>query len=161
MQENIALVQNVAVNKGMEMNYIIAGSLLMIYSYYDLKERRIPIKGLMVGLTLSVGYLFVNMGLGEVGYGLIWNTLPAIFITLLAFLTRDQIGYGDGAVLLVVGICIGVMDTIAILFIAFFLCSLWGVVRIALKKGTIKSKYAFVPFLTLGFWMIWVMKIWK
>lgn len=161
MQANTGPVRNVAAGKeGEKMNDILAACLLTIYSYYDLKERRIPIKGLLAGLILSIGCI-INQQHKEIGYYLIMNSLPAVFISLLAFLSRDQIGYGDGAVLLILGICIGMTETVAVLFIAFFLCSVWGMIHIALKRGNLKSKYAFVPFLCIGFLMVWVTKIWK
>ncbi len=68
-------------------------------------------------------------------------------VMILAFLSRNQIGYGDGLILTASGTLLGFRLNVAMFLFGLFLAALRGAWLIILKKADGKTKMAFVPFL--------------
>ena len=89
---------------------------------------------------------------------LLAGLLPGIFLLVLAKITREAVGYGDGLILLFIGLSLGFWECIGIFFIGLlgvFLAAVLVALFFGRKKGL---EIPFIPFLLTGlaggyFWM--------
>ena len=69
---------------------------------------------------------------------------------LVGRVTREEVGYGDGLLLMAIGPAFGLEHIILGLFCGLFVISILSVCILVLSKGNRNTKIAFVPFLALG-----------
>ena len=67
------------------------------------------------------------------------------------YISREQVGYGDGLLLLTVGIWLGFGQTFGVLTLGLILCSVLCGVLLMRKKIRKQDSIPLVPFLLLGF----------
>ena len=73
-----------------------------------------------------------------------YRMLPGLFLLLLAYLTSEQVGYGDGLAVLILGCFLGAGKCAAVCGTAFMLSGLFTTGKICLKK---EEPVPFLPFL--------------
>lgn len=78
------------------------------------------------------------------------GSLPGMFLTGMAFLTKEEIGYGDCLTIIACGILQGMAAEMEALLIALLLTALWSVRLLLRKKGGRKTRLLFLPFLLAG-----------
>lgn len=130
---------------------------LILCSLQDLREKRLSIR-----MLVSAGILFLASSLLFDGILLerrVIALMPGMTAFVLAFLTKEQIGYGDAACLLVLGNAVSADILIGAAAGGLFLISAYSIVRLAGKKATRKTTLPFMPFLTVG--MLWQIIAWK
>ncbi len=130
------------------MEYIGAIAFLWICSIGDLRNRQISVRLCMITGVLGVVMQWV-MGTHKPG-DLILGVAVGIGFLVLAFLTREKIGFGDGMVLIVLGILVGGFQSLNILLWGLILCTLWGILMIVFFKVERGSTVPFVPFLAIA-----------
>ena len=79
------------------------------------------------------------------------SLLPGAGFLTLSYISREQVGYGDGLLLLTVGIWLGFGQTFGVLTLALILCSVLCGVLLMRKKIRKQDSIPLVPFLLLGF----------
>lgn len=129
----------------------IAIVLLLAYmgvaSYFDLKERRIPNKLILVGL--GVGLVLYALGLSAPD-----GVNAAILVFVVMFIAYSinisAIGGGDVKLAVVIALFLGLYNGLFALLIGFGACAICGIVNTMLKKGTMKTKYPLAPFMSIG-----------
>lgn len=127
----------------------IIAIVLLYNSIYDWKYKKIslPITGIglliaMVILIFSSQYTWKNAVSGmSIG----------IFIIACSFLTKGQIGIGDGIISCFIGIGCGFFENLSILFCAFILTAIVSGILLIIKKVKKKTRIPFVPFLFIGY----------
>ena len=84
------------------MNSIIVSSYLLWGTWQDIKKRRISHNYLWVGGILGVAIRIINFREGSLEF-LEWLSalLPGITILMIAKMTKEKIGLGDGWVLVI------------------------------------------------------------
>lgn len=133
-----------------DLQAIVLGGILAIQSFYDLKRKELPVLVTVTGA--GIGLLFWII-LGNRSITLFAGFLPGILLLLFAKISREAIGYGDGLLIVMMGMYLKINSLISVCMWAF---SLAGVVALFLlitakKKG--KQEIPFVPFLLVGFLM--------
>lgn len=123
--------------------------LLILNGYLDWKKREISLVSLLVfgaagvGVNLYFRYQHPGEVLGGIGIG--------IFVILLAFLTKEAIGVGDGLLLSVTGLFLGATENFRLLLSGMVLCavvmSIWILLGIIQKE----ERLPLVPFLLLAY----------
>ena len=83
------------------------------------------------------------------------GTLPGFFLLTVGWSTRQQVGYGDGIVLLVIGIYLGFSASLSILLTALLLIAPVSLFYIVCRKAGRKKQLPFVPFLFAGY-LLWL-----
>lgn len=126
---------------------------LLLCSIQDIKEKRLSVKMLVLS-----GVLFLALSL--LSDGISWgcrvgNMLPGMTAFVLAFLTKEQIGYGDAACLVVLGNVVSARILTGAIMGGLLLLSIFSVVLLVGKKVNRRTTLPFVPFLTAG--MLWQM----
>jgi len=132
---------------------IMLGSLAIL-SGVDLRVRKIPlIPVLVLGVGFFVYRLWNGVPLSEVAAGVI----PGGILLLVSLVTEESIGYGDGLVLLVLGVLCGAMEAVAVLGMALLLAAVLSMVLLVLKRVGRKTKLPFLPCLCSGYllFLLW------
>jgi leader peptidase (prepilin peptidase)/N-methyltransferase len=88
---------------------------------------------------------------GGESYVILLGLLPGIFLLFLSKATRESIGMGDGVMMLVLGIYLGVRKVLDLFFLSLFLSSIWAGFLLLVKKKRRDWEFPFVPFLFLGY----------
>lgn len=105
-------------------------------------------------LLLAVAGGGISLALGDWGdETALWRLLPGCVMLLLAWFTRESIGYGDGFVVLCLGCFLDVWEVLNICMAALTLSGLAALFLLLVKKKNRKTQMPFVPFLLVGYGM--------
>lgn len=139
------------------MNHIVmvtVGIVLLMEAMMDFRWKEIAVWRLcLYGIVICCYLLLTNQNIDfkECFFGI----GIGVFFLLFAKISNEAVGYGDGAVILMLGSIIGGKDLLRILCLAFFLLMMaamglfvWN--RFGLDKIK-KKRLAFLPFLFLGY----------
>lgn len=126
---------------------------LLLSSIQDIKEKKISVKMLVLSgsLLFALSLLFDEIS---------WerrmeNMLPGAAALVTAFLTKEQVGYGDAMCLAVLGSVISADVLWDAVLSGLLLLSACSVVLLIRKKAQKTTALPFIPFLTAG--MLWQM----
>lgn len=123
---------------------------LSVCAVFDGLRRQVPLAVVWLGMLTAV-CLRVNGFMGEDGMvAAAFSLIPGVGFFLLSFLSREKVGYGDGWVLLMIGLFSGFFQCFLILLIGLLLESTVAVILLALKKIQRDKEIPFSPFLLLG-----------
>lgn len=138
---------------------IIIVILLGISSYTDIKNRKISMRLLLVfgilAILVWIEKLYTN-GIIEVCTILV-SILPGLLLLLLGKATRESIGYGDGYLLIVIGIYIGFIRTVSILITALFLTAIISIFLLIFRKVSRRTEFPFIPMLLISYLIKFIM----
>lgn len=134
------------------MNEIVAMIYLLWCSRWDLRKRYIPARTLLVG-AFAGAVVFIGRALWTGRWE--WATaliglIPGACICVLSFVATNQIGLGDGLILLVIGWMLGIQRATVVTVIGLFGATLFGIALVVLKRGNLHTEMPFIPFMALG-----------
>lgn len=120
------------------------GALLLLgyLSERDIKFKKIPMAPLLISGILGTVYAQAGNEMNVENF--IWRMLPGMIFLLLSVLTGEKIGYGDGAVVLVLGMWTNGRFCMLVSCTAVLLSGVYAVWLLIKKK---KELIPFVPFL--------------
>ena len=125
---------------------ITMGLYLLILAIVDMFTKSIRLSLLLAGV-IPVGFSF----LPGVNAPDLWQRAAGLatgFVILLAAkLTKEMIGYGDGIVLAILGVALGISQTCELLTLALFLLITYSLAMIARGRFGKNSRIPFLPFL--------------
>lgn len=132
-------------------SYLIQGAELVFLglgTYFDGKKKELPILFLRSFLLLSVlgNVLWRYQKPEEMCIGI----LPGILVLLAAFFTKEKIGYGDGWMILILGLFGGIAHTFFLVLLASFFGGLYGLWCFLGQRKSLDHRIAFCPFLLLA-----------
>lgn len=121
--------------------------VLSIAAWQDKKELSISRTFLIwSGIFAVLGrILTADRAISLLEWGL--SLLPGIIFIGLGWLSKWQIGIGDGVIILIMGLWLGIRETVAVLLMGMFLCSIVCGGLLLVRKVGRKTKVPFVPFL--------------
>ena len=129
------------------VNGIVLG-VVGVFSVYDLFYKKVPVRAVLVFGLLVLGYrLFAGVGIG----GLLLGLVPGVVLLVTAFCTGESIGYGDGMMLCVMGLFLGIGKTTAVLGMALFVAAVLAMVLFVMKRAGRKTELPFLPCLFSGY----------
>lgn len=150
-----------------KMRWILE-TILLIYlaaaTVQDIQSKRVALRPALVIAALGV---LLHLGLAaaanpsdsgtlpNVLLSCLAGTLPGIFLLTVGWATGQEVGYGDGIVLLVIGIYLGFSAGISIFLTALLLITPVSLFYIACKKAGRRKKLPFIPFLLAGY-LLWL-----
>lgn len=112
-------------------------------------------KGNSSGCSMDWNFVSSHTALGR-RYGRGDMVVIELFISsgylfwMVSFMTREKVGYGDGWVLLMIGLFIGFIRCFLVLLIGLAAESMILLVLLAFRKVHKDGEIPFVPFLLLG-----------
>lgn len=122
--------------------------LLGIISIIDFSTKKIPVVVLIVmGIVGIISSIYAQQSIMSVAVALI----PGIVLMAAAFLTREQIGYGDAAVVTLMGLFVTVDIVCSTMVMGLTIAGIISVILIASGRVRRKMQIAFTPFLLLGY----------
>ena len=118
---------------------------LSIGSYFDMKNREIPVNYLVIfcGLGIAANVIWKYQPIFEVLAG---GCIGVVFLTV-GWMTKEAIGYGDGWALVILGVIKGWYGFIPIVFGAFLLSGIYGIWRLVGLKASRDETIPFYPFM--------------
>lgn len=133
----------------------IVGVYLSIGSIYDRKSLLLPGWFICMGCLMSSLWGIYRVLMGQILWQQ-WITacLPGVLWIILAFATREQMGYGDGVVLLVVGCLTDAGTTMLLLMMGLGIGCLWGSHLLISKRGNRQTEIPFIPMLFYAYILI-------
>ena len=129
---------------------IVLFLFLAVCAVSDGCSRQVPLAVVWLGMLTAAG-LRVGGMMGEVNLmSVLLSLVPGAGFFLLSFLTEEKVGYGDGWVLLMIGLFTGIYRCFLILFFGLVAESAAAVVLLAIGKVKRDREIPFLPFLLLG-----------
>lgn len=123
---------------------------LAVCAVFDGLQKQIPLAavwlGMMTAVCLRMGGVMGEISLPSVALSL----APGIVFWLLSFVTREKVGYGDGWVLLMIGLFLDLPRCFFILLAGLLIESMAALVLLAFRKIQRDREIPFCPFLLLG-----------
>lgn len=132
----------------MTVRICIISIFLGLNAVKDIRKKEISIWSVVIWGLFGIIWMFLDSEFG-------WKTglaglIPGIFLEALSVLSRGAIGLGDGLLVMVAGLYLGLQAAAAGLFWGLIFCTAWGVLIIFLRRGTRNTELPFAPFLLLG-----------
>lgn len=137
-----------------EINELVGLGIVSMLAVQDYRKKSLPRVILIVLFAASVGF---RMYLGEELISWVLCVLPGMLFFLISYVTKEGVGYGDSYVILILGIYLGIRNTIGICMIAVLCMALLSMVGMAFWHWKRTKRLPFLPFLALGClgMMIW------
>ncbi len=133
------------------LKFIVPGIMLIISAYTDIKERVIYSEVILVfGLAgLIYGHLTRSPGY----FGMLLGALVGGMMLGASFLTRGELGPGDGLLFIVTGFWLGFELNFTLLMFSLILSSVYSMGLMVFKKASrgFKSEYPFSPFILAAY----------
>ncbi len=125
---------------------------LLIATYTDIKTRLISFKLsiTVIFICLIINIVLLNFEMKSILLWILYSCIIGVSLIVLAFLSKENIGYGDGIAVLVIGIGKGIKCSFLSCIFAFILAAIFALF-ILIKKRNTKTTIPFVPFLSIGY----------
>lgn len=126
--------------------------ILGVICVFDIKRKKIPVYMLII--LAAVG-IISNFTVGEFDIEKrIIAMLPGMILLIVSMITKQQIGYGDGMIILIMGLYIDIDDILSIVLSSFLLSSIAAIILMTVFKKKKNFEMAFSPFLLIGYGLV-------
>ena len=132
----------------MEMKWIIISVFMAVCTITDIRKKEIPVA--VVALSGLALLFYVIFGEKKQWMDILYSLMPGMLLLMLSYCTSESIGYGDGLVVLVIGICIAAVTA------GLIISAICAAALLALRKAGGKSRIPFVPFLSVGLGVVFI-----
>lgn len=124
--------------------------LMGICAVIDGIKREIPIAIVWIGIATAV-ILRAQGAIGEESLlVVILSVIPGAMFWLISLVTREKVGYGDGWMLIMIGLFVGMWRCFLILLIGLVSESVIVLILLALQRISCDRRIPFAPFLLFG-----------
>lgn len=137
------------------MEQICVLSFFGINSYFDIRKGEISLRVAAAYMILGVFYLFLHR---QRLLLLLAGVLPGLLLLCVGKVSGGALGLGDGLIVLVAGLYMGLWKTLEFITVAVLLAAVWaGILMFGKKRGG-KASFPFVPFLLAAYAAPWLMQ---
>lgn len=140
--------------KGEHMDHIniVLQCVLLIWlflcSWQDIKRQQISLALILVGFVLL---LAISIYQNEIS---LWERLGGTSLGLVVIglnkITRGQIGMGDGLILSITGVTLGLYLNSMIVFNSLFIAGFFSIIFLIIKRVNRKTTIPFLPFVFIA-----------
>lgn len=134
---------------------MIIGVLLFMAGAMDLKSKTISREMILVLMIVCFAGAFIKVFINK-EFG-IWDIIGGVLIGFcaigLSMVSRDQIGRGDGLVIVAIGLVLGFRKCLFAVCMASIIMTLVSVIVLILRKGNRNTRLPFIPALFAGYVM--------
>ena len=127
-----------------QLTAILCTGILGICGYMDKKSRLVWMPLVIGGFLLRIPLFLLD---GKWSAGWMSGLIPGIFLLLVARITDESIGYGDGLVVLLCGWYLGMVETVFLLLVSLAFCAVCSLWLIAVRHVSRGYRIAYLPFL--------------
>lgn len=129
---------------------IVLFLFLAVCAVFDGLDRQVPLVVVWLGMLTAVCF-HISGVMGEISLmTAVLSLLPGAGFFLLSFFTGEKVGYGDGWVLLMIGLFLGGYQCFLILLVGLIVESAAAIVLLVFGKIKRDGEIPFLPFLLLG-----------
>lgn len=126
--------------------------ILGVICVFDIKRKKIPVYMLII---LAAAGIISNFTVGEFDIEKrIIAMLPGMILLIVSMITKQQIGYVDGMIILIMGLYIDIDDILSIVLSSFLLSSIAAIILMTVFKKKKNFEMAFSPFLLIGYGLV-------
>ena len=126
--------------------------ILGVICVFDIKRKKIPVYMLII---LAAAGIISNFTVGEFDIEKrIIAMLPGMILLIVSMITKQQIGYGDSLIILIMGLYIDIDDILSIVLSSFLLSSIAAIILMTVFKKKKNFEMAFSPFLLIGYGLV-------
>nr|WP_297766888.1 prepilin peptidase [uncultured Butyrivibrio sp.] len=129
---------------------ILTLAIMLLVAYEDIKKKEISMKAIIVCALLALSSTGIRLYTGGELLDSFLSLLPGAIMLIIGRITKEEVGYGDGLMLMTIGPVFGLEHVMLGCFTGLFAISILSIFILVCRKGNRKTKIAFVPFLTLG-----------
>lgn len=128
---------------------ILISLWLFLCSLQDFRKKQIHVFLILAGFIIIVinVLLFGNSSILQNLLGMI----PGILLILLCFISRGQIGLGDGLIVSILGLNLGLTKSFVLLTYSLFGSAFFSIILLAFRMVNRKKSIPFVPFLLVSY----------
>lgn len=123
--------------------------MLAICTAQDIKKKQICLN-LVLGFGI-LGIIFHMLWRMQSIENLLLGMSLGAVLLLVSMATGGKIGAGDGVLLIVTGIYLGLEQNLKLFFCGLLLCGIWALGLLVLRKRSRKDCIPFVPFLLAAY----------
>lgn len=134
------------------INGIVILVILVLCTYFDIRKKEIPVYPIV--FTIFMGVFLVISNHKNEWQLYLGGALIGGFFMILAKITRESIGIGDGILLIATGINLGIYANILLIMTGFMLAFVWAIILLCFKNAKRKTMIPFVPFLLISYIII-------
>lgn len=142
---------------------VMGGLLLGILAWIDIQTKKVPLIliGVLAAMMLSVRIASFSMdtGAGMWFAKLSVGLLPGGISLFCSYITKGQLGIGDGLILAALGLGLEFRNVVLLWVMAFCMAAVLAMFLLILKKARKKTEIPFVPFLFLGYTLCWIIGV--
>ena len=124
--------------------------LLGIFAVCDGIQKEIPLAVVWLGMIAAVILHIQGLSGNQTWQAAVLSAIPGVMFWILSFITGEKVGYGDGWLLIMIGLFMGLWKCFLILMIGLILSSLMVLVLLTVRKVSRNYQLPFAPFLLLG-----------
>lgn len=135
------------------MNYSILQWIILLIAFIPMSISDIRNKKISIWFVVCVGIagiLITSLYDMPPFSELIIRFLPGFVLLLVAYLTKECIGKGDGIMCIALGAILKPGQLVASIFYGFILSAIVGLFLIVTRKASRKTRLPFIPFLFGG-----------
>lgn len=130
------------------MQSVILFAGLAVVAVEDIHRKEISSFPLII---MGFAGILLSIAAGEwKEWYVIFHFLPGILILIIAWLTKETIGYGDGLVILCLGCFLTAGEILDVCMAAITLAGVVALVMLLVMRKSKKAQLPFVPFLFAG-----------
>lgn len=123
--------------------------MLAICSAEDLRRKQVHLNLILAfGIAGIVFHMLWQMQTIE---NVIFGMSVGGVLLLFSILTRGRIGAGDGILMVVTGIYLGLEQNLELLMCSLFICAVYALGLLVFRKKNRKDTVAFVPFVLVSY----------
>lgn len=126
-----------------------AGVELGLCALIDGYKRLVPCILIIAFVVIGIGLRIYDMTLFSVE--MLYSLLPGIVILLIGFVTGEGIGYGDGLLVLSLGLYLSIAKLGAVLMMAITMSGIVALILFVLFQKEKSFEIPFIPFVLLGY----------
>lgn len=126
---------------------------LFAISIMDIRCRMVPVWLLLAGGALAGVFMAYQCSRGErILLDIMKGVMPGLLLLGISFATKNA-GYGDGIVMLILGMVLNGRKSLMIFGISLFCIAICSLTLLVLRKAGRSTKIPYLPFLTVA-WLI-------
>lgn len=134
--------------------YIITLVFLVYESVMDIRKKKIDV------IAAAVAGIFdIIAGLAVYGHrisNIIFGVGVGFIVIVCAWISRQRIGYGDGIIFIVLGMCMEPAEVLGILWGSMLIAGIYGTIKIMALKKSKSYALPFIPFVTVAYVVVFI-----